>query len=434
MSDFSRRAACFMDQLIPERSNPIVLFRKKGRKIYTYRVKTRRVFSRYSPLRSALGVTLSAAVLIVLGIVGYSIIGPLVIRVEQEKKNPTTVPDPFTAQTSVTTGTTTTATTGETADGETTTTTTTTAATLPTPDTMLVLCLEEEAMTSAEALDAALSQAAAEGYHAVVMPLKQYGGTLYYASQVEGAADCGAVAAEWTAAELVSMATAQGLIPMAQMVTVADYCYPTYSFESGYFIEETGDRWLDDKESEGGKPWMNPFADASKAYLCALAEELSAAGFVQVLCADTEYPDFYASDLEYIGKDVSDRERRADGLAGVLNALDSAEASCLYRFDLYDALNKDEEAMRSEALAVTQAVVELDYDYFTTPFYLGNVRYDPSGLSVSEKTTLLLEVAASLAGDMTVCPCIDADSVDGDDLQTVLDMAEAAGFSMIFVS
>lgn len=410
-----------------------MLFRKKGRKIYTYRVKTRRVFSRYSPLRSVAGVTFSLALLIFLGIVGYSVIGPLVIRVEQEKQQPTTVPDPFTAQSTVTTTATTTDTTAAITVGETT-TTTTTATTLPIPDTMLVRCFAEEDMISAEALNAALSKASAEGYHAVVMPLKQYGGTLYYASQVEGAAESGAVVSEWSAETLVSMATTQGLIPMAQMVTIADYCYPTYSFESGYFFEDTDDRWLDDKESEGGKPWMNPRAEASKDYLCAIANELSAAGFVQVLCADTKYPDFYASDLSYIGKDVSDSERRADGLAGVLNALDSAEASCLYRFDLYDALNKDEEAMRSEELAVTQAVVTFDYRYFTTPFYLGNERYDPSALSVAEKTTLLLQVAEALAGEMAIYPCIDADSLEAEELQTALDVAKIAGYDMLFIS
>lgn len=412
-----------------------MLFRKKGRKIYTYRVKTRRVFSRYSPFRSALGVTLSVIVLVLLGVIGYSIIGPLVIRVEQEKENPTTTPDPFTANSSVTTTTTTTASTTTTVSQTSeTTTTATTPPVIDTPDTMLVLRLEDEAMTSLEQLDAALTEAAAAGYHAVVMPLKQYGGSLYYASEVEGTDQCGAIMSEWTAEELVSMANAVGLLPVAELVTVADYCYPTYSYEAGYFIEETGDRWLDNAEDEGGKPWMNPFSDAARSYLCALAEELSAAGFVHVICAETEYPDFYNSDLEYIGEDVSDPERRADGLAGVLNALNNADASCLYAFDLYAALNKDEEAMRSDALTVDNAAVTFNYRYFNTPFYLGNERYDPSALSVTDKTTLLWQVAQTLGDGMTIYPCISADSIADSDLQTVLDTLTAAGCKIIFVS
>ncbi len=406
-----------------------MLFRKKGRKIYTYRVKSRRVFSRYSPLRSALAGVLSVVILAVLGVVGYSVIGPIVIRTEQEKQNPTTVPEPFVEMSSTTT-TTTTATTLITPQ-ETTTTTTTTPAAVENP---LVLQLADEVMHSPETLTQALADAKNAGYDGVVMPMKQYGGLLYYASMIEGTDYCKAVQSELTAEEIVTMAEDAGLIPMAEIVTIADYTYPLYSFESGYFFENSDDRWLDDKESEGGKPWLSPFAQASRDYLCAVAGELYSAGFARVLCADTEYPDFYESDLKYIGKDVSDPERRADGLAGVLNDLDACASGCAYAFDLYTALNKDEEAIRSDALAIKNAVITFDYHMFSTPFYLGNDKYDPRGLSVAEHTTLLLKVADAIAEDMEYLPCVSTHGLSDAEVIEAVEAFRAAGFDTVFVS
>lgn len=408
-----------------------MLFRKKGRKIYTYRVKTRRVFSRYSPMRSALAGILSVVVLAVLGVVGYSVIGPIVIRVEQEQTHPTTVPDPFVAESTTTTSATTTTVTTSTTAAESTTTTTT----LPeTVEALLVLQLPDAAVHTPEALTQALQDAKNAGYNAVVMPMKQYGGQLYYASKIEGTDICKAVQSALTAEELVAMAENAGLVPMAEIVTVADYTYPLYSFASGYFFANGTDRWLDDKESEGGKPWLSPFAQESRDYLCAVAEELYQAGFARVLCADTEYPDFYDSDLQYIGKDVSDPTRRADGLAGVLNALDASNAECAYAFDLYAALNREEEAIRSDTLAVEQAVITFDYYLFATPFYLGNDRYDPRGLTIAEKTSLLLTVADAIAEDMQYLPCVSRRALTDAEVTEAVETLRAAGFDTVFVT
>lgn len=411
-----------------------MLFRKKGRKIYTYRVKSRRVFSKYSPLRSALAGVLSVVVLAVLGVVGYSVIGPIVIRVEQEKEHPTTVPEPFVVENATTTTTTTTTSTTVTTfttPQETTATTTTIPETVENP---LVLQLADDVMHTPESLTQALTDAKNAGYDAVVMPMKQYGGLLYYASQIAGTDYCKAVQSALTAEEIVTMAEDAGLIPMAEIVTIADYTYPLYSFESGYFFANGTDRWLDNKESEGGKPWLSPFAQASRDYLCAVAGELYRAGFTKVLCADTQYPHFYDSDLQYIGKDVSDPKRRADGLAGVLNALDAADAGCAYAFDLYTALNRQEEAIRSDALAVQNAVITFDYYMFSMPFYLGNDRYDPRGLSVSDKTALLLNVADTIADDMAYLPCVSHRGLTDDEVTQAVEAFRAAGFGTVFVT
>lgn len=407
-----------------------MLFRKKGRKIYTYRVKSRRVFSKYSPLRSTFAGVLSVLVLAVIGVVGYSVIGPIVIRVEQEQEHPTTVPEPFVAESSTTTTTTTTVTTSTTVIE---TTTTTTAPPDP-AENPLVLQLADEVMHTPESLTQALTDAKNAGYDAVVMPMKQYGGLLYYASEIEGTDTCKAVQSTLTAEEIVHMAEEAGLIPMAEIVTIADYTYPLYSFESGYFFANGTDRWLDDKESEGGKPWLSPFAQASRAYLCAVAGELYQAGFTKVLCADTEYPNFYDSDLQYIGKDVSDPKRRADGLAGVLNALDAADAGCAYAFDLYTALNRQEEAIRSDTLAVKNAVITFDYYMFSTPFYLGNDRYDPRGLTITEKTTLLLTVADAIAEDMEYLPCVSRRGLSEQEVTEAVEALRAAGYGTVFVT
>ncbi len=409
--------------------------KKKGRRIFTYRVKNRRVFSRYHPLRSALGMTLMIAVLIVLVIVGYSVIGPLVTRMRQEAQTPTQTPDPYVP------GTTTAATaaSGMTTslseqNGTDTTTTTTTAATPPSMEEgYLALYLDEAAVASYEALEQAVSDAKAEGYTAVVLPLKQSGGKLYYASALESAQQCGAVVSEQSAKQIAAMITEQGMHPIAHMVTIADSCYPLISFEAGYVIEETGQRWLDKAEADGGKPWMSPFAEESRAYLSAIAAELAEAGFVQVLCAETAYPDFYASDLDYIGSLVSDRQSRKEGLISVLNALGDASETCAYEFDLYEALNDEEEALDRELLTIDAACVVIRYSYFASPFYVDNDRYDPSRLSLQDKTKLLMEIAEELTGDMTVYPCIRRTGLSEQELSQVVDTLHTLGYARVIV-
>ncbi|MBR4199736.1 MAG: hypothetical protein IKQ91_00485, partial [Oscillospiraceae bacterium] len=59
--------------------------RKKGRKIYTYHAKNRRIFSSYHPVRSAVTTVLTLIVIGVLGFVGYNIVGPVVTRLQQEE-------------------------------------------------------------------------------------------------------------------------------------------------------------------------------------------------------------------------------------------------------------------------------------------------------------------------------------------------------------
>lgn len=408
--------------------------KKKGRRIFTYRVKHRRVFSRYHPLRSALGMTLMIAAMILLGIVGYSVIGPLVTRMQQEAQTPTQTPDPYipgtttTAASGITTGS------PEQSDDTTTTTTTTTAAALPDPEEgYRALYLEEEAMASFEALSRAVSDAKAAGYTAVVLPLKQSGGKLYYASALEEAQQCGAVVSEQTAQQIAAMITEQGMHPIARMVTIADSCYPLISLEAGYVIEETGQRWLDKAEADGGKPWMNPFAAVSRDYLSAIAKELADAGFEQVLCAQTAYPKFYASDLTYIGSSVSDRKSRIQGLTSVLNALGDASAACVYEFDLYEALNDEEEALDREQLTIESACVVIRYHYFSTPFYVDNDRYDPSRLSLQDKTRLLMEISEELTGDMTVYPCIRRSDLSENELNEVLETLHALGYGQVLI-
>ena len=67
----------------------------KGRKIYTYRARNRRVFSDYHPLRSAIGTVLTLILVVVIGFVGYNVVGPIVTRLQMEKLNPTATADPY---------------------------------------------------------------------------------------------------------------------------------------------------------------------------------------------------------------------------------------------------------------------------------------------------------------------------------------------------
>jgi len=76
-----------------------VKHKKKGRKIYTYQARNRRVFSDYHPVRSAIGTAVTLVLIGVIGFVGYNVVGPIVTRLHQEELSPTATAEPYFTET-----------------------------------------------------------------------------------------------------------------------------------------------------------------------------------------------------------------------------------------------------------------------------------------------------------------------------------------------
>ncbi len=418
--------------------------KKKGRRVYTYRSKNHRVFSQYHPMRSAVGSVLTLLAAAFLGLVGYNIIGPIVTRMEAEKVSPTTTPDPYfetPQQTELiaeqTVPVLTAVTTSLTTMTETTVMTTTTTEPLPLrfPAGVNVSCaLPESALTDLSALDRAVEAAAKEGFTGILLPLKQTGGKLLYASANEKAQTCGASAENaLTLREISNAASRSKLTCSAVFSTLNDHVYPGYFTDGSYTFPDGTTRWLDDKESEGGKAWLNPFAEGARIYLSALAGEMQSAGFERIICTDVVFPHFYNSDLEILGAQVADPARRSGAIVQVMNDIAAAAPSACCKYDLSEIVNGKSEGFDPQALQTAFVCFQINLHAFTQPFYANNERYDPTSLSESDRIGMIAQVAKKLAGNMQMIPLIDRTDLEDDQLDLVVKAFADAGASAVYV-
>lgn len=410
--------------------------KKKGRKIYTYRVKNRRVFSPYHPMLSALGFALTLLVAVVLGFVGYNVIGPILTRTNAEAQNPTQTPDPYFAQD--------TATTALSAESQTTSAQTTTATATrtettapPRPDVQgveIAYCAAWETVGDLGELQTKAQTLQKQGYTAMVLPLKTRGGALAYASSVKDAATCGATSAEQPALEEIFAAiTAQGLSCFASMDTLGDNLFAGAFIDGAYQLRDGG-RWHDMAVEDGGKPWISPFSQHARDYLSEISREISQAGAAKVFCTGLEYPKFYETDLDYIGGQVKDPQSRKEGLCGTVNAMAQNTPGLCPVFELSEILTSQEEGFDMAALQVEQVCIRISPRDVANPFFFQNERYDLSGQDARAAFGTLLEIAGKCGGEGRVIPCIVRAGLSDEQLSAVLENAQMLGFRTILVS
>lgn len=400
--------------------------RRKGRKIYTYRVKNRRMFSKYHPMRSALGVTVLVFLVALFGVVGYSILGPLMTRLPKEKENPTRTPDPYVFTTAPT----------QTTASPSTQTNTITEPTETTPiePLQLGLYLNPNTINDSTKLTESVVNAANAGYSSVIVPLRLEGGALQYYSEVPQAQECQATSEKLpTLQDILATIHAADLTAVARIETISDTLFPLIEPDSAYHLSGKDTLWLDDAADSGGKAWMCPTAESSQTYLSAIIDEISMSGFSQILCGGMHYPKFFQSDLEAIGASVTATDSRRNGLISMLNAIGDASPLTTYEFDLKDAISGNEEGMIPDKLNIKNAVVKIDFRDFEDPFFYKDERFDISKLAYKDKMLLLTQLATDLAYPLEITPCIVKGTLTDLQLQTILDEMHAAEHPQIYI-
>ena len=412
--------------------------KKKGRKIYTYRVKNRRVFSKDHPLRRTVGTVLLLAVMAFLGFVGYHVIGPVLDRISEEKTQPTLTDDPYFTAPSETT-----VTTAQTTRVTTTTTVTTTTASAASAaettalgfrlasDATVAYCLSPDSLTDVQVLSSAVSVLSQSGYTALVIPLKTDGGWIRYRTDIPAAKTAGAVVTSTlTLQEITDTVSAMGLSCYAMTDVLGDHLYPA-AFPEGAFRTEKDDKLWTDAEK---KAWISPYADSARSYLNSLAAEIAQADFMGLLLTDVTFPVFSKNDQKALGTAVTDEKQRRGALTSLVNGIAVAEPNASLTVDLSDALNGKAEALHPEALTVKSVCVRIDYAKFEQPFRYDNQKYDLSGKSFAEQTKTLLQLADAVTGKLDVIPWIVRGSMSDANFEAVLDTAYQHGCKTVFVS
>lgn len=150
-------------------------------------------------------------------------------------------------------------------------------------------------LTDISALKATLVAATDAGFNSVVFDLKDSNGTLYFRSQSDRAilvnsyAD-NALTLEQTKAVFTAMRDA-GVQPIPRMYTFMDNAAARVL--TGARISHQNDPswvWYDANPSNGGKAWLNPYADEAHLYIIELAKELQSCGACAVMLDGVRFP------------------------------------------------------------------------------------------------------------------------------------------------
>lgn len=187
--------------------------------------------------------------------------------------------------------------------------------------------LPDNAAASSASLNSALAAAKSAGATTVVVTLKDQTGNFLYKSGIAEIAS--SITGTLTAAQISDIITKAGFNPAARISTLMDSTNPSL-VDGGYEHSPTspysGSYWLDNRTDRGGKVWFSPFKNNTATFLKKITGELTAAGFSQIICANTRFPAFFGNDITVYLNDLplTDNAKRSAALWSVLNAVDAA--------------------------------------------------------------------------------------------------------------
>ncbi len=287
-------------------------------------------------------------------------------------------------------------------------------------------------------LKSALSKAVHQtGCTTVIVPLKQAGGYLYYASEVSGAKGSGAVKGNLTLSQITEAIKAEGLNPVAEVSTLNDNVYSqVYTVASYKFADDGTTSWWDNSQEKGGKPWLSPFSDYSKKYLSEIASEIASAGFSEIICTEFVFPPFRDSDVEILGDYVvsSDRYQALLSVAYAMNDAVKGKSKLSVSFSAYDAIKGNAEILapsEMNGLSVTPVIDISDFSSSVTNFR--GESFDLSG-GVFNKAVGIIKALESVCDGVEMTPCFKRDSVSDDDFIQVVKAVKALGYDICYFS
>ncbi|MGN0605378.1 MAG: putative glycoside hydrolase [Oscillospiraceae bacterium] len=295
--------------------------------------------------------------------------------------------------------------------------------------------LQSEDFETISNLKSALSKAVHQsGCTTVIVPLKQTGGYLYYASEVNGTEHCTASQNVLTLSEITSAIKAEGLVPVAEVSTLYDNIYPQiYTVASYKFADDNSTSWWDNSQEKGGKPWLCPFSEYSKNYLASLAAEISAAGFSEIICTDFVFPEFRDSDVEILGTYVVEHDRYKALLEVAYAMKESAgNAELSVSFSAYDAIKGNAEVLAPSEMSGLSVTPYIDLSSFGSS--VSNFRgesFDLSG-NTFNKVVGVVEALESVCDGLDMTPCFKKESLSEDDFQQVIKAVKTLGYDICY--
>lgn len=396
----------------------------KSRKNYGKKIKRNKINlypKRKSKAQKIAGTVLLSVVLLGITFLGYCLGKPLLDYFENkpaESGTPVWTPPVEPAETSETEEQLPIVTTAEVSE-----TTTTPPVTVPVNESVYAVTVPSSALLNSASLSTFAAKSASEGFTAATVLLKDNSGNLRYASEIETVKDTDAVIGSLIASEISKVLKDNGLTPIAVVSALSDNAGCEVNPDMSYkLIDEANVSWLD---YTSGTPvrWANPENEATLLYLKAVKDELTAAGFEEVVETNIIFPDFQEYDRKYI----SARYFGADRYKLLLGAAQHYSAIEVNAEDIITGqLSKTAEVLKNKsALGDKKVIVKISRSAFPPE---NGYPADAGGL-----LEVVMVQAEAKATGFELVPMISGKDFSSDDIKNMKKTAEEIGYKEFYI-
>lgn len=175
-------------------------------------------------------------------------------------------------------------------------------------------------------LDTIIDRLKGTEINAVLFDLKDASGMVLYQSDLEAVSAAGAQAgAAFDLEALCAQLKERNLIPMGRLSAFADPQAAARLDGAGVKYMNTETLWLDNSQENGGKGWLNPYAQPAREYLTGLVTEAAGMGVERILLEQFSFPTGVGLEFANFGGNAGAISQSAI-LATVLGSLEKAAA------------------------------------------------------------------------------------------------------------
>ncbi len=267
----------------------------------------------------------------------------------------------------------------------------------------------------------------------IEIPLKISGGNIYYQSSVMYAVNSGAVQNTIALSDVVEIIEKAGYKPAALISAFKDSRIPSIDPTTSYVTVASGEQWIDNDPSAGGKPWMTPYSSVAVNYIGDIVSEVSEAGFDRIICTDMTFPDFRRSDLELLSDELASK-KRFQALTSAANLFYdravSNGASMAIEISAPSILKGNTDIIAEPLyLNVRSVIVNIDIDEISYGVYTDTTVYDFNG-TAADKTAKMLELIKDKLEDYPNAAIrLSGTSVGTDELLKAKEVIKDYGFT-----
>ncbi len=299
-----------------------------------------------------------------------------------------------------------------------------------------------EAMSDKDLLSAALEDIRAEGCSAVIFPMKTEGGIYNYKTAVPLALTVidgeDPFRSELTAGEIAQAAVSRGLRPVALISVLTDNNrYGDY--RDGAYRSMDDSTWLDTSPEKGGKPWISPFDDTAREFLCDTVRELGEAGFTEIIAEDFIFPEFRSSDIELIGDYAAPYGDRGHALASLAvmmtQAGEETGSRVMLRITANSVIKGYSELFIPEDLSGCHIAVDYSENNISPTMIADGEEIIIEDMSEKDRVSAVYREVNRLCGEENIdtVPMLERDSMTADEFAEAVFAVSDMGYDKYYV-